>query len=117
MSTPGVVLGVLGLCWVDSDNPTQLQALYCAGSGALCWVCWVSPCAQACAYSFSQATDSSCYGVFFSYARTENPNKPNTPNTNILKALFLLVFLCVGCVLGWAFLCWVASGAGETGHD
>lgn len=117
MSAPGFVLGVLGLCRVDYGNPTQVQALCGAGCGVLCRVCWVYPRAQACAYLFSSATAAQDGGVFFSHARTENPNKPNTPNTDALKALILLGFKCVGCVLGWAFLCWVGSGEGEKGHD
>lgn len=117
MSAPGFVLGVLWLCRVDSGNPTQVQALRGGGSGGLCWVCWVYPRAQAYAHSFHPTTAAQVGLWFFSHARTENPNKPNTPNTNAFKALFLLGFWCVGCVLGWAFLCWVGSGEGETGHD
>lgn len=117
MSAPGVVLGVLGLCRVCSGNPTQAQALCGAGSGWPCWVCWVYPRAQACAHSFSEVQASQAGDVLFPHARTENPNKPNTPDTDALKALVLLGLWCVGCVLGWAFLCWVGSGEGETGHD
>lgn len=117
MSAPGFVLGVLGLCWVDSGNPTQAQALCGEGSGVPCRVCWVYPRAQACACSFSATKAAQGGGGFFPYARTENPNKPNTVNTDALKMLILLVFACVGCVLGWAILCWVGSGEGETGHD
>jgi drug/metabolite transporter (DMT)-like permease len=117
MSTPGFVLGVLGLCWVGSGNPTQAQALYGAGCGVLCWVCWVCARAQACTHSYPTGSPSEAGGVLFLHARNETINTPNTPNTVSLKALILLGFLCVGCVLGLAVLCWVGSCEGEAGHD
>lgn len=114
MNTPLCVLGVLGVCRVHFGNPTQAQALCGAGSGGLCWVCWVY--AGACACTGKQFT-AGIGNAFFLYARAKTFNTPNTPNTDSLKALILLGFKCVGCVLGWAFLCWVGSGEGEHGHD
>lgn len=117
MSAPGFVLGVLGLCRVGSGNPTQVQALYGVGCGVLCRVCWVCARAQACAHSYSTGSTPQAGGVLFPYARTKTINTPNTLNTDVLKALILLGFLCVGCVLGWSVLCWVGSCEGEAGHD
>ncbi|MEF9673272.1 hypothetical protein QNM99_17915 [Pseudomonas sp. PCH446] len=37
---------------------------------------------------------------FFSYARTDKPNKPNTLNTTLIKILILKGFICVGFVSG-----------------
>lgn len=54
---------------------------------------------------------------FSFYARTENPYTPYTPYTGALEALIFLVSLCVGFVLGMAFLCWVGSAEGEKCHD
>lgn len=106
------VLGCAGLCWVGFANPTQRRASIGAGSGCVCWVCWVFTCARACVNDECSVWRM----VFFLYARTEKPDKPNTLNTEGLKALICLGFLCVGFVLGLAVLCWVGFSTGEYGR-
>jgi hypothetical protein len=51
---------------------------------------------------------------FFSYAKTNKPNKPNTLNSSSIKALDLKGFICVGFVSGCGFsvLGSVLRGAG-----
>lgn len=99
MTTPKSVLGVSGVCWVDSGYPTQIGAFYSAGFWALCRVCWVSLRVRACVTLFVRFLMAD----FFLHARTEIPNKPNTLNTTQLKLLIYKVFICVGFVSGWVF--------------
>ena len=99
MSAPKSVLGVLGVCWVGFGYPTQFSALNYAGLRAVCWVCWVWRRVRACVTLIALKSK----GKFFSYARTEKPNKPNTLNTDRLKILILKGFICVGFVLGSVF--------------
>lgn len=107
MTTAKSVLGVLGMCRVGFGYPTQVKASNGAALRAVCWVCWVY--GRVCACVMFIAAD---LGVeFFSYARTEKPNKPNTLNTSNVKALFLKAFSCVGFVLGCPVLCWVGGEA------
>ena len=108
MSAPGSVLGVLGLCWAGirtqhSESPRNPWVL------DVCVGCVGFSRARARAHK-NKCMASMCIGVggFSLYARTEQPNTPNTPNTDLLNALILLVFKCVGCVLGCGFLCRVA---------
>lgn len=97
------VLGVLGWCRVGVEWSTHVEPLSYAASPGLCGVCWV--CRRVRAYaSFLEAGYQ--WEIKF-YASTEKPNKPNTLNTISFSALYLLVFSCVGFVLGSAFLCWV----------
>lgn len=42
MSPTKSVLGVSGMCRVDSRYPTQIRAFYFAPLRVLCRVCWVS---------------------------------------------------------------------------
>lgn len=107
MSPTNSVLGVLGVCWVGFQYPTQLQTFYFAAFRLVCWVCWVWRRARAWATLFE-----SMAAGFFSYARTVKPNTPNTPNTKYLKLLNLKAFVCVGFVLGMAFCVsgWFLSG-------
>ena len=110
MRTIKSVLGVLGMCWVDFANPTQVEASNGAALRGVCWVCWVWRRARACALNIHHQKAAS----FFSYARTEKPNTPNTLNTEALKALICKGFRCVGFVLGMAVLCWVGILPGVT---
>ncbi len=97
------VLGVLGLCWVCLSNPTRVEPPKFKASRALVLgVLGLRARARA--------------GDLFlmlrrankkTYARTQKPNKPDTLNTPTNKALNLLVFICVGFVLGWLIVCWV----------
>lgn len=108
MRTIKSVLGVLGMCWVDFANPTQIEASNGGALRGVCWVCWVWRRARACALNIHQQKQ----GMFFSYARTEKPNTLNTPSTKGLKALIYKGFKCVGFVLGIPVLCWVGFWAG-----
>lgn len=108
MRTNKSVLGVLGMCWVDFANPTQVEASNGAALRGVCWVCWVWRRARACALNIDQQKGA----CFFSYARPEKPNTPNTLNTEALKTLICKGFRCVGFVLGMAVLCWVWILAG-----
>lgn len=98
MTTPKSVLGVSGVCRVGFCYPAQFQAFIFAGFRLLCWVCWVWHRVRACVTLFALKV----MGSFFSYARTEKPNKPNTLNSKLLRILILKEFICVGFVLG----CW-----------
>jgi hypothetical protein len=101
MITPKSVLGVSGVCRVGLSYPTQFQASIRAGFRLLCWVCWVRHRVRACVTLFALRA----MGRFFSYARTEEPNKPNTLNSKLLRILILKGFICVGFVLGcWFFV-------------
>jgi len=91
------VLGVLGLCWVGFNDSTQVCRPFCAGSGALCWVCWVWHRAGACMTLIPPVSNA----VKNSNAMTDKPNQPNTLNTHIYKSLNLKAVSCVGFVLGW----------------
>ena len=101
MSTPKSVLGVSGVCRVGFGYPTQFQPFIYVGFRLLCWVCWVWCRVRACVTLFAlKAMD-----IFFSYARTEEPNKPNTLNSKLIKVLILKGFICVGFVSGcWFFV-------------
>jgi len=92
------VLGVLGVCWVGFRYPTQFKAFYSGALRPVCWVCWVWRRARAWATLLEATTE-----MFFSYARTIQPNTPNTLNTSYLKPLNLKAFGCVGFVLGRVF--------------
>lgn len=107
MTTAKSVLGVLGVCRAGFGYPTQVKASNGAALRAVCWVCWVY--GRVCAYVMFIAAD--LRACFFSYARTEKPNKPNTLNTVNVKVLFLKGFSCVGFVLGWPVLCRVGGAA------
>lgn len=99
MSTLKSVLGVSGVCRVGFGYPTQFQSFIYAGFRLLCWVCWVWCRVRACVTLFAlKAMDR-----FFSYARTEEPNKPNTLNSKLIKVLILKGFICVGFVSGCGF--------------
>lgn len=104
------VLGVLGVCWVDFDNPTHFRSVNprppeecvgCVGFNV--------------ARTRMRTKIFNLHGflswLIFSYARTEKPNTPNTPNTLLNNALVLKSFYCVGFVLGLDFLCWVGGEA------
>ena len=99
MTTPKSVLGVSGVCRVGFCYPTQFEAFIYEGLRLLCWVCWVWLRVRACVTLFAL----NAMGVFFSYARTEKPNKPNTLNSKLIKVLILKRFICVGFVLGCGF--------------
>lgn len=92
------VLGVLGVCWVVFRYLTQYRAFCSVALRPVCWVCWVWRRARAWATLLEITAE-----VFFSYARTVQPNTPNTLNTSILKLLNLKAFSCVGFVLGKMF--------------
>lgn len=93
MSPTKSVLGVSGMCRVDSRYSTQIRAFYFAPLRVLCRVCWVSLCARAWAAVFDYMAVR-----FFSYARTNKPSTPDTPQAVCLKLLNLKAFICVGCV-------------------
>lgn len=99
MSAPKCVLGVSGVCRVGFLHPTQFQASVYAAFRLLCWVCWV--CRRARAYVTLIASKNRA--GFFSYARTNKPNKPNTLNSKLIKVLILKGFICVGFVSGCGF--------------
>ena len=109
MTTPVSVLGVLGLCWVDFSNPTHIQV---AESEALqaCVLGVLGLRARARARFFLIAGNDAEKNL---YASPKKPNTPNTLNTNFPNALNLLSFKCVGFVLGWLILCWVANCEGS----
>lgn len=104
------VLGVLNVCRVDFEYPTQFECPNYMPSRVLCGVCWVLCRARACMTFFaSNSTEG-----FFSYAKTNKPNKPNTLNSSSIKALDLKGFICIGFVSGCGFsvLGSVLRGAG-----
>lgn len=41
MTATKSVLGVLGACWVDFANLTQIRTSNYAALRGVCWVCWV----------------------------------------------------------------------------
>lgn len=99
MTTFKSVLGVLSVCRVGFEYPTQYRCPNYMASRVLCGVCWVSCRARACMTFFaSNSTEG-----FFSYAKTNKPNKPNTLNSSSIKALDLKGFICVGFVSGCGF--------------
>jgi len=99
MSAYPSVLGVSGMCWVDSAYSTQQEPTVSVAPSHVCWVCWVYRRARACVTLITQVTEPEC----FSYARTNKPNKPNTLNTYSYKSLNLKDVSCVGFVLGMGF--------------
>jgi len=111
MTTYPSVLGVLGMCWVDSAYSTQQELPISVAPRPLCWVCWVYCRVRACVTLFTQLTAE----TFFSYARTNKPNQPNTLNTHSYKSLNLKAVSCVGFVLGMGFsvLGWFCRGNGQ----
>ncbi|MGE1089820.1 hypothetical protein [Pseudomonas zeae] len=93
------VLGVLSVCRVDFEYPTQFECPNYMPSRVLCGVCWVLCRARPCMTFFaSNSTEG-----FFSYAKTNKLNKPNTLNSGSIKALDLKGFICVGFVSGGVF--------------
>ncbi|MCQ2034441.1 hypothetical protein [Stutzerimonas kunmingensis] len=104
------VLGCVGFGFATQHSAEQATAGLCGG----CAGC-VGFDARAGVHVPVRLADSKA-ATFFSYARTEKPNKPNTPDTDALKALICKGFECVGFVLGWAFVCRVGF-AGEVGRD
>lgn len=110
MTTPTSVLGVLGVCRVDWQTLHSAKPRVSRATGHLCKVCKVCAHARAHAKNFRGNLPSA--GSFFSYARTQKPYQPYTPYTDALKALILLWFNCVGFVLGWLNVCWVADCRG-----
>lgn len=114
MSARESVLGVLGVCWLASPTLHSCRPRGTGLAGGVCKVCKVQARAHACAEIFF----TGCLMVaFFLYARTEKPYQPYTPYTARLMPLILLVFCCVGFVLGWVFLCWVWFCEGGRGDD
>ena len=107
MSPTKSVLGVSGMCRVDSRYPTQIRAFYFAPLRVLCRVCWVSLRARAWAAVFDYMAVR-----FFSYARTNKPSTPDTPQSVCLKLLNLKAFICVGCVSSEPFFVsgWIVNG-------
>ena len=105
------VLGVLSVCRVDFEYPTQFEYPNYLTSRVSCGVCWVFCRARACMTFF--ATNST-EGIF-SYAKTDKPNKPNTLNSSLIEVLNLKGFICVGFVSGCSFFVsgWVLRGQGN----
>lgn len=105
------VLGVLSVCRVDFEYPTQFECPNYIPSRMLCGVCWVLCRARACTTFL--ATNST--ERIFSYAKTDKPNKPNTLNSSLIEALNLKGFICVGFVssCGFSELGRVLTGAGQ----
>lgn len=109
MISSASVLGVLGLCWVVSGKPTQFQAPeFVAWRECVLGVLGLRSRARMRAI-FNGA--SNCEKN--SYASLGKPNTPNTLNTTSLNALNSLGFICVGFVLGWLIMCWVAVWEGS----
>lgn len=113
MSTPESVLGVLGLCWVvfrtqhteSQRNPWPVGVCVgCVGFTRPRTHARIKKCGRWAAYKEAN----------FPHAKAGKPNTPNTPNTHSFNVLISLGFKCVGCVLGFGFLCWVGILAGET---
>ena len=114
MSTPESVLGVLAVCWVVLPTLHSHRPRIPGLSVGLCKVCKV----QARARAHMKYFLSTAHGRrFFTTRGLKKPYQPYTPYTDAIRALFLLVFLCVGFVVGGFFLCWVGFGVGEQGHD
>lgn len=99
------VLGVLGLCWVGFGKSTQVRI-----PDSVAW--------RACVLGVLGLRTRARRRVFFNgdseggenlYANLGKPNTPNTPNSHSLNPLNLLVFMCVGSVLGWLIVCWVSN--------
>lgn len=105
------VLGVLSVCRVDFEYPTQFECPNYMPSRVLCGVCWVL--CRARAYVTFFATDSTERN--FSYAKTDKPNKPNTLNSSLIEAMNLKGFICVGFVsgCGLSVLGWILRGQGN----
>ncbi|WP_137823644.1 hypothetical protein [Pseudomonas sp. D(2018)] len=114
MTTTESVLGVLPVCRVVSLNPTQPQA----ANGEGCGGCVLGVLGLHVRARLREFISFGLLGeVFFSTRGLKKPYQPNTHYTDIGKALFLLGLFCVGCVLGWRFLCWVGVLTRESAHD
>ena len=109
MSPTKSVLGVLSVCRVDFEYPTQFDCPNYMPLRVLCGVCWDLCRARACMTFF--ATNST-EGIF-SYAKTDKPNKPNSLNSSLIEALNLKGFMCVGFVSGCGFSVWSSVFRGE----
>lgn len=103
------VLGVLGLCWVHSGNPTHVEPPYFKDpSTPVLGVLGLRACARVRELFLKPIRRKKKI-----YARTQKPNKPNTLNTPSFNELNSLSFICVGFVLGCVFLCWVGIYGGS----
>lgn len=111
MSAYPSVLGVLGVCWVDSVYSTQQEPTISVSPRPVCWVCWVCRRVRACVTLITPVTEPE----YFPYARTNKPSQPNTLNTHSYKSLNLKAVSCVGFVLGMGFsvLGWFCRGNGQ----
>ena len=105
MTPSASVLGVLGLCWVGFDKPTQVRP-----PDSVAW--------RACVLGVLGLRARARRRAFFNgdptgekklYASFDKPNTPNTLNSHPLNSLNLLSFNCVGFVLGWLNVCWVPN--------
>lgn len=108
MTPPVSVLGVLGLCWVGFGKPTHIQVPESVALG----VCVLGVLGLRTRARASFFLIAGIDGEINSYASLKKPNTPNTLNTYFLKALNSLSFKCVGFVLGWLIVCWVAKCEG-----
>lgn len=110
MTTVKSVLGVLGLCRVVLPTQHTFNPVITGLSGQ-CVGCVGFTRPRAHVREKIHSGLSVGGAAFFFYARPKKPDTPNTPNTNMLNALFLKAFICVGFVSGWAFLCRVGGAA------
>lgn len=116
MSAPAGVLGVQAVCRLDPPTLHSGKPRGYWPAVGVCKVCKVFARARTRARFFIGGAWL-CVSLVYSCARTGNPYTPYTPYTLCFMALFLLVFLCVGVVLGKWFLCWVGFCVGVAGHE
>lgn len=109
MTTTRSVSGVLGLCRAEWPTLHSAKPRISRAAGYLCKVCKVR--AHARAHTKIFQTPPTAMAAFFSHARPKKPYQPYTLYTGCSKALILIGSICVGFVLGWLIVCWVAIGA------
>lgn len=108
MTPTASVLGVLGWCWVGFCKPTQAKP-----AKSVAWRHCVLRVLGSRTHARMRSTSTAeIEWAINLYANPEKPNTPNTLNSNSFKSLNLLVFLCVGVVLGWLIVCWVSISDG-----
>ena len=105
MTSSARVLGVLGLCWVGFGKPTQVH-----GPDSVAWrVCVLGVLGLRTRARRRTFFNGDSEGRKNPYASFDKPNTPNTLNSYSPNPLNLLGLKCVGSVLGWPIVCWVAN--------
>lgn len=99
-------VGVLGLCRGARRGAPHLNAAIFAGQReSVLGVVGLASRARTRAFFLGVSNEQKS-----SHANPEKVTTPNTLTTALENPLNSLSFFCVGFVVGWAFLCWVAIG-------